>query len=261
MTGAIARLNDFRLPDGQTVVDRFVAERPDRTAADREMLLGWRDPVEDARDPRPGRRRDRPPWRTCSTTWSTGRTPTWAGPRSGRCPGPDSCTLGSCPAARRPARGWSPGTIVELLRKSDAGWLAKVALELATTRPELVFRNPEKVEQGWRQMREDRAGFVAFFGGDELVLPPAEAEERLNAYYRHRQEAALARRPAQRSHPNLPGLDVPTFEFPPDLRKAGTVGIIFDDVDGPTMRRASGSTPRSGRTLARMELLASNAPT
>ena len=55
-------------------------------------------------------------------------------------------------------------------RKSDGGSLAKVALELATTRPELVFRNPEKVEQGWRQIREDRAAFVAFFGGDELVL-------------------------------------------------------------------------------------------
>ncbi len=77
-------------------------------------------------------------------------------------------------------------------RKSDAGYIAKAALELATTRPELVFRNPEKVEQGWKQMREDRAGFAEFFGGDELVLPPAEAEERLNAYYRHRQEAALA---------------------------------------------------------------------
>ncbi|MGH3185195.1 MAG: hypothetical protein ACRDOE_25265, partial [Streptosporangiaceae bacterium] len=35
-----------RLPDGTTVVDRFVASRPDLTAADREMLLGWRDPVE-----------------------------------------------------------------------------------------------------------------------------------------------------------------------------------------------------------------------
>ncbi len=36
----------YRLPDGKTVVDRFVASRPDLTAADREMLLGWRDPVE-----------------------------------------------------------------------------------------------------------------------------------------------------------------------------------------------------------------------
>ena len=30
-------------------------------------------------------------------------------------------------------------------------------------------------------MREDRAAFVAFFGGDELALPPGEAGERLNA--------------------------------------------------------------------------------
>ena len=97
---------------------------------------------------------------------------------------------------------------------------------------ELVFRNPEKIKQGWRQMREDRAAFVAFFGGDELVLPPGEAEERLNAYCRHRQEAALARRPARRRPPNLPGLDVPAFEFPPDLADADSVGMIFDFTDG-----------------------------
>ena len=36
----------YRLPDGQTVVDRFVASRPDLTGTDREMLLSWRDPVE-----------------------------------------------------------------------------------------------------------------------------------------------------------------------------------------------------------------------
>ena len=33
-----------RLPDGATVVERFVASRPDLTAAEREMLPGWRDP-------------------------------------------------------------------------------------------------------------------------------------------------------------------------------------------------------------------------
>ncbi|MFE2487235.1 hypothetical protein ACFXGR_28785 [Streptomyces mirabilis] len=36
----------YRLPDGSTVADRFVAGRKDLTAVDREMLLGWRDPVE-----------------------------------------------------------------------------------------------------------------------------------------------------------------------------------------------------------------------
>ena len=36
----------YRMRDGRTVVDRFVASRPDLAAADREMLPGWRDPVE-----------------------------------------------------------------------------------------------------------------------------------------------------------------------------------------------------------------------
>jgi len=56
-------------------------------------------------------------------------------------------------------------------RKSGAAQIAQVTLELVTKQPELVFRNPEKVEQGWRQMQEDRTAFVEYFGGDELVLP------------------------------------------------------------------------------------------
>src|ERR1700756_5122458 len=35
-----------RLPNGKTVLDQFLASRPALTAADREMLRGWRDPVE-----------------------------------------------------------------------------------------------------------------------------------------------------------------------------------------------------------------------
>ena len=34
-------------------------------------------------------------------------------------------------------------------RKSDAAQVAQAALELATRLPELVHRNPEKVEQAW----------------------------------------------------------------------------------------------------------------
>ena len=133
----------------------------------------------------------------------------------------------------RPVPGvWLVSGTMSPYPKSGAAHVAQAALQAATRRPELVFRNPEKVEQGWKQMREDRAAFVEFFGGDELVLPPAEAEERLNAYYRHQQEAALARRPARRRPPNLPGLDVPAFEFPPGLADADTVGIIYDETDG-----------------------------
>ena len=117
-------------------------------------------------------------------------------------------------------------------RKSGAAQIAQAALALATKQPELVFRNPEKIEQAWTLMRQDRAAFVEFFGGDELVLPPAEAEERLNAYYRHRQEAALAGQPGRRRRQNLPGLDVPAFEFPPGLADADTIGVIYDESTG-----------------------------
>jgi hypothetical protein len=77
-------------------------------------------------------------------------------------------------------------------------------------------------------MRADRASFIAFFGGDELILPPAEAEERINAYQRHRQEAVLAQHPERRR----PGVDVPAFMLPADAADAETIGIVFDEIDG-----------------------------
>jgi hypothetical protein len=116
--------------------------------------------------------------------------------------------------------------------KSGAAQIAQAALDLATRQPELVYRNPEKLEQGWTQMRKDRAAFMEFFGGDELVLAPAEAGERLNAYYRHRQEAALAAHPGRRRPRHVPGVDIPAFDLPAELADAGTVGIIYDETDG-----------------------------
>ena len=220
----------YRLPDGQTVVDRFVASRPDLEAADREMLLGWRDPVEGIFEIR-GQDGDAIillnllddlEYRTYS---NMGRAVLRSLPRRGFVHA-RLVPIGPAPGV------WLVSGMMSSYRKSDGGSLAKVALELATTRPELVFRNPEKIEQGWRQMREDRAAFVAFFGGDELVLPPGEAEERLNAYYRHRQEAALARRPARRRPRTSPAWTCRPSSSRLTCADADTVGMIFDDVDG-----------------------------
>ena len=36
----------YRLPNGKTVLDQFLAGWPDLSAADKEMLCGWRDPVD-----------------------------------------------------------------------------------------------------------------------------------------------------------------------------------------------------------------------
>jgi hypothetical protein len=195
----------YRMRDGRTVVDRFVASRPDLDAADRETLLGWRDPVEGIFEIR-GKDGDAIILLNLLNLLDDLEYRTYS-------------NMGPTVFRRLPMRGFVQARLVPIrpvpeawlvsgtmssYRKSDAAQIAQAAMEAATRRPELVSRNPEKVKQGWEQMRDDRAGFVEFFGGDELVLPPAEAEERLNAYYRQRQEPP-------RSPGSLPGAAPRTF--------------------------------------------------
>ncbi|MFE7527257.1 hypothetical protein ACFU7Y_16265 [Kitasatospora sp. NPDC057542] len=220
----------FPLPDGSTVVDRFVAGRRDLTEADRAMLLGWRDPVEGIFEVR---RKDGDAvvllnliddleYRTYS---NVGRAAFRGVSKGG--------FLHTCLVPVHSADGaWLISGMMSHYPKSNATEIARAALHLATNHPELVFRNPEKIEQGWESMRADRAAFIRFCGSDELVLPPAEVEERLNSYYRHRQEAAVAERPDRARGGRLPGIDLPAFELPQALADSDTIGVIYDEVDG-----------------------------
>jgi hypothetical protein len=112
---------------------------------------------------------------------------------------------------------------------ADARAVARLAIDMATREPELVFRNPDKVKQGWEHMRKDREEFLAFFGADELVLPTLEAEGRLNAYYKRRQDAALA---ARGRHRAVSDSGETTFVMPEGFFEFDTVGIIYDETDG-----------------------------
>jgi hypothetical protein len=112
---------------------------------------------------------------------------------------------------------------------ADARQVARLAIDMATREPELVFRNPDKVKQGWEHMRRDREEFLAFFGADELVLPTLEAEGRLNAYYKRRQDAALA---ARGRHRAVSETGETTFVMPEGFFEFDTVGIIYDETDG-----------------------------
>ncbi|MDV9188493.1 hypothetical protein R6L23_09740 [Streptomyces sp. SR27] len=220
----------YRLPDGSTVVDRFVAGRKDLTAADREMLLGWRDPVEGVFEIQ---RKDGDAvillnlvddleYRTYS---NVGRAAFRRVSEGG--------FLHTCLVPVQSAGvAWLVSGAMESYPRSSATEIAQAALRLATHHPELVFRNAEKSEQGWQWMREDRTAFMDFCGGDELVLPPAEAEELLDGYYRHRHEGAVAGRPGHARGRRLPGLDLPFFELPRELADSDTVGVIYDQVDG-----------------------------
>ncbi|MEU9076247.1 hypothetical protein [Kitasatospora sp. NPDC048538] len=131
---------------------------------------------------------------------------------------------------RLPDGVWLISGAISSYPRSSSTEIARAALQLATSQPELGFRNPQKIEQGWESMRQDRAAFIQFCASDELVLPPVEAEDRLNAYYRHRQ--AVAEQPLRARGSWLPSLDFPAFELPRELAGSETLGVIYDEVDG-----------------------------
>ena len=113
--------------------------------------------------------------------------------------------------------------------KADGRQVARLAIDLATREPDLVFRNQEKAAQGWAYMRRDREEFVAFFSTDELVLPTPEAEGRLNAYYKMRRDSALA---ARGRHRSVSDTGETTFVMPEGFFEFDTVGVIYDELDG-----------------------------
>ncbi|MBM9437228.1 hypothetical protein JT723_15410 [Streptomyces bryophytorum] len=223
-------LLEYRLPDGGTVADRFVTGRTALSEADRQAVLGWRDPVEGLFEVR-GKDGE------CLHLLNLlddleYRTYTNAGRSAFR-----SVTKRGFLGARliplaTVSGAWLVSGVMSFYPRAAASEIAAAALDLATSQPDLVFRNQEKVEQGWRSMREDRVAFAEFFGSDELILAPQEAEDRINAYYRHKREVAAGQRPGPTRGKRRPDPDLPLFTLPPELMDSDTVGVIYDQVDG-----------------------------
>ena len=219
-----------RLPNGKTVLDQFLASRPDLSAADRDMMRGWRDPVEGVFEIR-GRDQDAIVLLSLLDDLEY-RTYSNMGPAAFRQLPKNGFVFARLVPVGPVAGAWLVSGYMNAFPKSEAAQVARVALQLATTAPELVFRNPQKIEQGWQQMREDRAAFIEFFGSDELALSPDEAAERLDAYYRHRQQAALDAHPERRKRRRGRDTELPPVEWPAELADADTIGLIYDEIDG-----------------------------
>jgi hypothetical protein len=228
---AIATLDHFasqhRLPDGKTVLDKFLAARRDLSAADRAMLSGWRDPVEGFFE---NLRMDGDAAILLNLLDDLEyRVYSNMGPAIlRRLPKGGFVFSKIVPVYPAVCGAWLVSGMMRSFRKSDGPRVASIALSLAAERPQLVFRNPEKIKQGWEMVRAQRTAFVEFFGTDELVLPPAEARTRISAYYRHYQ-ASLPVKPRRRAAKDT---DAGLFDLHLDEAEAETLGIIFDETDG-----------------------------
>ena len=216
------------LPDGRTVVEVFVSVHLELTDADRQMLLGWRDVVEGVFEIR--ERAGDAIIAANLIDELTYRIRANAGP-SALAPMRPGCFM---TARIVPAGGdWMLSGAQQLFAASGRAAMLRVAAELATEHPRLVFRNPEKVTQGWELARKQRALFIEHFGSDLVVVPGPEVASRMNGFltWRTRQALAETRSAAASLDADVAAL-TPVFDVPGDLASAPDVALICDETEG-----------------------------
>lgn len=229
----IAAMDDFimtfRFPDGTGVVDRYLsASGKNLDKRDRKLLEGWRDPVDGIFELRARNSDSLTLWNLLDELeYKAYAELGFASLSAGT---GDFILARLVPMA---PGAWTFSGSVTPIPRANAAVVAELALEWSASRPRLVFRNPRKERLGWEMMRQERDDFIGFFGSDQVVIPAAAAESRINEYYRRRQEKALARRSPGTPVPEVTaGIDRPFFVMPESLLSLDTIGVIFDETDG-----------------------------
>ena len=215
-----------RLRGGQTIVEQFVASRPDLRAPERDMLLGWRDVVEGIFEV--GRRDGNVLVVTNLVDELTYRVRSNMGGDVFGVLRPRSYVV-----ARFVPMGseWLVSGAIHPIARSGRKVAYAIAADLATKYPEMLFRNPTLLERGWEMQRIDRERFIRFFGTDMALMPGSELAWQMRQYAAFSRREVLAQLEAQESD-SLANRPLVEFDFPPDLVESGTVALIYDETDG-----------------------------
>ncbi|WP_219471588.1 hypothetical protein [Nonomuraea rhizosphaerae] len=207
------------LTGGDTVIDRFVRERPDLGRADVELLTSWKDVVEGVFEVRAVdgaavllfNHVDELVYRAFSNLGEEAFTELL--PRMqvvGRLIpiGPDWLISGT--PAVHPAEA--------------RGELVDLAARIALTHAGWVFRNPVLLTQARELQAEQRRCFVGYFGTDLVVLRGAEVRDRLRGYLAYQ----AGRLGSGEWGDRQPG----RLEPPEHVSAAATVALIYDEEAG-----------------------------
>ncbi|HZN20867.1 MAG TPA: hypothetical protein VFB84_22190 [Micromonosporaceae bacterium] len=217
-----------RLRNGKTVVEQFVAARPDLPEAERELLLGWRDVVEGVFAVQ--RREGEALLVENLVDDLTYQVRSNMGPAVFR-----QVPRRSFLFARLVPIGaeWLISGAITIFPARDRDRVYRAAAELALHQPALVFRNPDKLARGWELQRAERDRFVRFFGTDMVIIPGDQFAEQMRKYQESSHEELLATLPARRwPRRRRTPTPVPTFDAGPDMADSETVGVIYDEVEG-----------------------------
>jgi hypothetical protein len=231
----------YRLPDGRTLVERFVMQRRPRLSDDeKKMLLGWRDVVEGCFEVG-GRDGDAVElhnllddlvYRVYSNMGRVAFTELRQG----------MFVVCRIVPLHPDTDAWVISGHIAAYRKSARRQVAQAAAQQITAHPELLRRNPATIRRAWEVQAEHRADFIAQVGSDLVVLPPAEAQETLREHYRRlRQKAAgkLAGKAARRAA-TTGSTPEDIGRLPEELLDADSVALIYDEIEGLNFYRDFG---------------------
>jgi Domain of unknown function (DUF6398) len=216
------------LPGGSTVVETFVSAHPELAEADRQLLLGWREVVEGVFEIR-----DRDGEAIIAVNLIdelTYRVYSNAGPAALAPMEPGYFLIARIVPI---GIGWMLSGTSQALSPAQRAPALQVAAELAAGHPRLVFRNPDKVAQGWELARKQRAMFMEFFGSDLIVVPGPEVASRMNGFFTWHARRALEEASSVAGSPSADvAAQTPAFHVPDDLASVPTVALAWDETEG-----------------------------
>jgi hypothetical protein len=217
--------------EGQTIVEMFVASRPDLAEAERAMLLGWRDVVEGIFEVE--RHDDDAAIMANLVDELTYRVRSNKGPQLLKQLAPKVVLW----ARVVPVGGdWLLSGALTSTPPEGRREMYRTAATFAKTCPAAVFRNPDKVALGWQLHHTARESFIDFFGADVVIVAGHEIADRMDDFWNHHNTRLLATK--RQAPADTPGHEqpppVPSMSIPSELAQAESVGIMFDEVDGLT---------------------------
>ncbi len=240
-TKAIQIIDHFALqhllPNGRTVVERFVAQRQPRLPeVEREMMLGWRDAVEGMFEVR-GFDGDAVEFHNLLDdlvyrVYSNMGREAFAAVDKGM------FVLGRIVPVHPATDAWLVSGTFSSYPESVGPEFAQIALKETVGHPELMHRNPAMLQRGWEIQAGARAEFIAQVGSDLVVLPPHEAQETLREHYRRLGDKAMAKLEGEAA-PAGPTPDQ-LGSLPDELLDADSVVLIYDEVEGLSYYRDFG---------------------
>jgi hypothetical protein len=170
-------LLQHQLRGGSSVLERFVARRPDLSETEHEMLLGWRDVVEGAFEVQ---RRDGDALVVENLIDELSyRVYSNIGPAVFAQLEPGGFMVGRIiPIGEE----WLVSGDLAVYPASSRAVINRVAYESSMRHPESVFRNPAKLASAQQMSKAEHATFLQVFGDDFVVIPGSQVTDRMLAF-------------------------------------------------------------------------------